>query len=44
MISARLLQISERISELPGMSVELAEEVLKIEATASDLRNLGRTA
>jgi hypothetical protein len=44
MISARLLQISERISELPGMSIELAEEVLKIEATASDLRNLGRTA
>jgi hypothetical protein len=39
-LSLRLLQTCERIAELPGMSVELAEELLKIEATAHALRDV----
>ena len=38
--SLSLLQTCERIAELPGMSVELAEELLKIEATAHALRDV----
>lgn len=38
-----LLQVCERITELPGMSVELAEELLKIEATAHSLREMSRS-
>ncbi len=38
--SLRLLETCERIAELPGMSVELAEELLKIEATAHALRDV----
>ena len=40
-LSVRLLQTCERIAGLPGMSVELAEELLKIEATAHALRDVG---
>jgi hypothetical protein len=43
-MSATLLQTCERITELPGMSVELAEELLKIEATAHALREVSRRA
>jgi len=39
-LSARLLQTCERIAELPDMSVELAEELLKVEATAHALRDV----
>ena len=39
-LSVRLFQACERIAELPGMSVELAEELLKIEATAHALRDV----
>jgi hypothetical protein len=39
-LSASLVQTCERIADLPGMSVELAEELLKIEATADALRDV----
>lgn len=42
-MSAALLQICERITEMPGMTVKLAEELLKIEATAHALRELGQS-
>ena len=38
-MSDALLKSCERLSALPGMSVELAEELLKIEATAHVLRD-----
>jgi hypothetical protein len=40
-ISAALLKSCERLAALPCMSVELAEELLKIEATARGIRDLG---
>jgi hypothetical protein len=40
-MSAALLKSCERVAALPGMSVELAEELLKIEATARSLRGFG---
>ena len=43
-MSATLLQTCERIAELPGMSVELAEELLKIEATARALLEVSHRA
>jgi hypothetical protein len=39
-LSVRLLRTCERIAELPGMSVELAEELLKVEAAAHALRDV----
>jgi hypothetical protein len=39
--SADLFEICERIAKLPGMSVELAEELLKIEAAAQSLQVIG---
>lgn len=42
--SVGLLQACERIAELPLMSVELAEELLKIEATAHALRDVAKRA
>lgn len=38
--SAELLRISERIAALPGMSVELAEELMKLDALAHSLKNV----
>lgn len=43
-LSGRLLQACERIAELPGMSVELADELLKVEATAHALRDVANRA
>ena len=40
-MSAALLKSCERLAALPGMTVELAEELLKIEATARALRDHG---
>ena len=40
-MSADLLQICERIAALPNLSVGLGEELLKIEATAHALREVG---
>jgi hypothetical protein len=40
-MSATLLKSCERLAALPSMSVELAEELLKIEATGRALRDLG---
>ena len=40
-MSAALLKSCERLAALPGMTVELAEELLKIEATARALRDQG---
>ncbi|HJR82830.1 MAG TPA: hypothetical protein VJ775_02780 [Sphingomicrobium sp.] len=37
--SAELLQISERIAAMPGMSIELAEELMKLEALAHSLKS-----
>ena len=39
-LSLRLLQTCERIAELPGMSVALAEQLLKIEAAAHAIRDV----
>jgi hypothetical protein len=39
-LSSRLLQTCERIAELPGMSVALAEQLLKIEAAAHAIRDV----
>jgi hypothetical protein len=36
--SAELLQISERIAAMPGMSIELAEELMKLDALAHSLK------
>lgn len=37
--SAELLQISERIAAMPGMSIELAEELMKLDALAHSLKS-----
>lgn len=37
--SAQLLEICERIAALPGMSVGLAEELVKLDAIAQSLKN-----
>ena len=42
-IADELLQICERIASLPSMSVELAEELIKIEALARSLEQPSRT-
>jgi hypothetical protein len=42
-ISDELLQICERIALLPNMSVELAEDLLRIEALARSLEQASRT-
>ena len=34
-----LLQISGRIASMPGMSVELAEELMKLDALAHSLKS-----
>ena len=39
--SAELLQISERIAAMPGMSIELAEELMKLDALAHSLKSAG---
>jgi hypothetical protein len=38
--SAELLQISERIAAMPGLSVELAEELMKLEVLAHSLKSV----
>jgi hypothetical protein len=37
--SIELLQISERIASMPGMSIELAEELMKLDAIAHSLKS-----
>jgi hypothetical protein len=39
--SAELSQISERIAAMPGMSIELAEELMKLDALAHSLKSAG---
>ena len=37
---AELLRISERIAALPGMTIELAEELMKLDALAHLLKTV----
>ena len=38
-VSAQLVEICERIAALPGMSVGLAEELVKLDAVAQSLKS-----
>lgn len=41
-VSSELLKTCERIAALPGMSIELAEELLKVEAAAHRIKAMAR--